>query len=206
MKLLEDISTGILTSTLIYVIVRIINIIRKKDSPAHTFNSNLKKISTKLVAYIEHYSNATNMVSTFPISVEFDIVNQYVPLNAVEYNFKSGERLPSFKNHDNVEDYILNNLKNSPLVQCFILGDFGSGKSTLAVWLAYNIAKKYIKKEVPFLPLLIPMRHINDDDIIEGSAKYLRERCNFNECSRNSIADAIRTGKVVLIFDGLDNT
>jgi len=206
MGLIENIIGGIITAAFIYGITKIFNNFRKKKYPTSRFLKQLRKYSSRFISFIEHPKKISESLGTFliPIAPNFDLISNYVPLTAVEYIFKPTEHMTSFRVHEQVEKFLFNALKNNSHTHCFIIGDFGSGKSALITRLTYEISKKYFEKLLPVLPILIPMRYLQGEDIISEAARFLRERCNIEECSRTSLVEAVRLGKVVLLLDGLD--
>lgn len=103
-----------------------------------------------------------------------------------------------------MENYLTEWVTVSDQAQCLILGEFGTGKSALVARVAFDLAKKFLEKKSSVLPVVIPMRYLYGRDILSESARLLTKRYNVTLCTRQYLVEAVRSGKVVLILDGLD--
>jgi HAD superfamily hydrolase (TIGR01509 family) len=201
--MIQEIIASIIASIIFALLVGISRYRRSRVD--HVWNQ-LKGYAHTLVWQMENhkeYSETSGNVF-LPITTEFDVVNHYVSLTAVQFIFEPRDTLPSLLPHSNVENYLTEWVTVSDQAQCLILGEFGTGKSALVARVAFDLAKKFLEKKSSVLPVVIPMRYLYGLDILNESARLLTERYNVTLCTRQYLVEAVRSGKVVLILDGLD--
>jgi len=141
--------------------------------------------------------------SFMPIDSGIDFLSGYVPLSTKQYLLNSRLTGLTHKIVNRVEEHLVENLKEANNLYSFIIGNFGSGKSTLVTKVAYEISRLYLNKSIPFTALCIPLRHIQGNNLIDGILAYL-QGFSLTFLNKQSFVEAVRSGRVALLLDGLD--
>lgn len=196
---------GILASLAASAIVGIIVTIYSR--PSYRVWRQIKRYVFTVIKQMESFERRLEASEAFfiPVTFELDVVRRYVSLTAVQYVFDLDKDSPAQHVHDKVENYIKTWLSSSDEPQCFVIGEFGTGKSSLVARVFYELAKStFGRVKCRVVPVIIPLRYVYWPDIIEGCSKLLRERYNVTFCTRHWLVDFVRSGRVVLVLDGLD--
>ena len=195
---------GIVTSIVATIIISFVVFFYRKNK--YEVWLQLKKYVSNLIYQIDHYKQFIKEDKYEYISIisEFDIANHFIPLTAVQYCFNEENYQPSLKAHDDAEAFILDRINLNERSFFFIIGEFGTGKTALATHISYVIGKKYLAEKTKTVPVLIPMSDIQNSDFLGESSRLMNERYNVTQCTRDFLVTGVRSGKILLILDGLD--
>jgi uncharacterized protein YjbI with pentapeptide repeats len=154
----------------------------------------------RIVYDFEHFNEfATSNASKDPIidiMRRCDLVRYYVPLR--------GRCSPS-----DMYEYVREWLSTPNANQLTLLGDFGTGKSSFALWLTYKLAKEIVSNanRDARIPLFVSLRdHVGKVDVREIIVNTLANTYGIRNVNFNSFLKLLDTGRILIIFDGFDET
>lgn len=189
---------GIASSIIATIIISLAVLIYKRFS-----DQTEKQFKEYLQNYIHDLENDDPSQLCSAIS-NFKIVDDYVPLSAVIYSFKEGNKsfIPI---HGDIKDFLVDSVQGESNHNYFlIIGEFGTGKTTLVTRFAYDLGKLYLDGKSKSLPVLMHMKYFTQPDMIGETVRILRERYNMTLCTRDYFVKRIKDGTLTLILDGLD--
>ncbi len=86
-----------------------------------------------------------------------------------------------------------------------LLGDLGTGKSTLARFLAYNLAKSFVRDPLRHpAPVLIPLKDVRKENSLESMIISHFSKAGLPGINFPRFEHLVRLGKVILLFDAFD--
>lgn len=193
------ISTSIIAGLIVALIIMLVK--KVKPSKNQIIKRQLRTYSKGIIRYIDNEKNMRNKWGSFlPINLKIDFISSYVSLSAKKF-YEDIEGM-TYKIIDDIEELLINFLKNK--ASCIIIGDFGCGKSTLMAFLVYKLSKYFLKKRIHFCTIAIPMRYLHGEDIVNEIFQFLKVRFNVDFIDRALFINYVRSGKIALILDGLD--
>lgn len=168
---------------------------------------NFRPYIGRIVEDYEHFDRFTGEpVQADPIiSImrRCDLYKHYVPLRAV---VESGDHTVY---EGSLADYIDKWLQHGQHNHLTILGDFGTGKSSFALWLTYQLSRRALESDSydSRIPVFVSLRdHVGKIDIREVITNTLVNTYGLRDAHFSSFTRLLDAGRLVLIFDGFDET
>lgn len=108
-----------------------------------------------------------------------------------------------------LSEYVMEWLHAQDRNQLTLLGDFGTGKSSFLLWLAYSLAKQYLRQpqKIMRMPLFVSLRdHAGKINVEEIIVNTLSNTYGIRNVSFGSFLKLLDAGRLVVLFDGFDET
>jgi len=180
----------------------------KKWWMKYIFKRGVNDYISKLIYDFENYEEytTTNRRRIIELLERADLHKYYIDLNGTDIKGKP---------YEPIDAYIEIWLKDTKHNQVAILGDYGTGKTSLCLNLTYKLALRYKEhSQTNRIPIFIPLKDhklipdINKliIELFKNSLdfKLLKNFLNTEEDALLTLQEMLKTGKFLLILDGLD--